>query len=174
MFQYAVSSYTQTLDALITARSRAAPAHNDKVLVVIQPKTPAQSPLPYTVEERARIQKVVPPESLLQLHESSMYVTDGSDATVDNVLSMLPEASVVHFACHGVQSTEDPLESAVLLYDGKLTLSRMMHRESPNASIAILSACHSAAGDQQQPDEMMHLGAAMLTAGFRAVIATMW
>jgi len=44
----------------------------------------------------------------------------------------------------------------------------------PNASIAFLSACHSAAGDQDQPDEVVHLGAAMLGAGFQSVIATMW
>jgi CHAT domain-containing protein len=173
MSKFAISSYIPTLDTLIAARSRITPAEDDKVLVVIQPKTPGQKPLSFTVEERDRIRKVIPHNSFLQLHESSASTPDGSDATVENVLSKLPEASIVHFACHGVQR-EDPLESALILQDGDLKLSQMIHRDLPKASIAFLSACHSAAGDVEQPDEMVHLGAAMLAAGFPSVIATMW
>lgn len=173
--EYVISSYTPTLEALVKARSRTAPAQGDKVLVIIQPKTPGLMPLPYTVEERKCIQEVIPPEAFLHLSdsESTQYPTDGSDATLENVLLRLPAASIVHFACHGTQSS-DPLKSALHLQNGQLTLDMIMHQNLPNSSIAILSSCHSAAGDQDQPDETIHLGAAMLAAEFQSVIATMW
>jgi CHAT domain-containing protein len=41
-------------------------------------------------------------------------------------------------------------------------------------SLAFLSACQTAMGDETTPDEMMHLAAALLFAGFRSVVATMW
>lgn len=68
-----------------------------------------------------------------------------------------------------------PLESALFLHDGKLTISRMqsIHRTIP-ASLAFLSACQSAMGDESQPDEVIHLAAAMLSAGFQSTIGTMW
>jgi hypothetical protein len=99
---------------LITARSLTAPTQSNKVLIVIQLKTPGQRHYA-TVKERNRITKVVPPESLLQLHESSPYTEDGLDATVETVLLRLPEASIFHFACHRVQNSEDPLQSALHL-----------------------------------------------------------
>jgi hypothetical protein len=109
---FAISSYIPTLDTLITAQSQPWPAERDKVLIIIQPKTPGQRPLHYTVAECDCIKRVVPPASFLQLHESSTFTTDGSDATVENDLLRLPDASIVHFACHGVQA-QNPLESAV-------------------------------------------------------------
>lgn len=38
----------------------------------------------------------------------------------------------------------------------------------------LLSACETATGDSEQPDQAVHLAAAMLFVGFRSVIATMW
>ncbi|KIM77334.1 hypothetical protein PILCRDRAFT_12152 [Piloderma croceum F 1598] len=166
MSDFAVPSYIPTLNALIVAQSRVKKLQINKVLVVVQPNTPKQKPLQGTFEERNCIAEVVPSGSFLQLV--------GSDATVENVFSSLSEASIVHFACHGEQHPQKPLQSGLLLHDGKLTLSQMFHEDLPNASIAFLSACSSATGDQEQPDEMVHLGAAMLNAGFLSVIATMW
>ncbi|KAM6493234.1 hypothetical protein JOM56_011368, partial [Amanita muscaria] len=39
------------------------------------------------------------------------------------------------------------------------------------ASLAFLSACRSAMGDMHQP---VHIAAAMLDAGFRSIMGTMW
>jgi hypothetical protein len=40
--------------------------------------------------------------------------------------------------------------------------------------LAFLSACATAKGDKDQPDQVMHLAAAMLFSGFKSVVATMW
>jgi CHAT domain-containing protein len=42
------------------------------------------------------------------------------------------------------------------------------------ASLAFLSACQTAKGDQNQPDQAVHLAASFLFCGFKSVIATMW
>ena len=44
----------------------------------------------------------------------------------------------------------------------------------PNASLAFLSACETAMGAEDLPDEAMHLAASLLFAGFGGVVATMW
>ena len=49
-----------------------------------------------------------------------------------------------------------------------------MYTTLPNAEIAFLSACQTAEGDKDLPDEAVHLAAGMLAAGFKSVIATMW
>lgn len=43
-----------------------------------------------------------------------------------------------------------------------------------SAEIAFLSACQTATGDAERPEEAIHLSAGMLMAGFRTVFATMW
>jgi len=93
---------------------------------------------------------------------------------VKEVLSHLPETSIAHFACHGQQNPQNPLESALLLQDGQLKVSQIMQQSMPNASLAFLSACETAMGNENLPDEVIHLGATLLFAGFRAVVATMW
>jgi CHAT domain-containing protein len=55
-----------------------------------------------------------------------------------------------------------------------LKVSQIMQQTMPNASLAFLCACETAMGDKQLPDEAIHLGATMLFAGFRGVVATMW
>jgi CHAT domain-containing protein len=40
--------------------------------------------------------------------------------------------------------------------------------------LAFLSACETARGSEDQPDQAMHLAAAMLFVGFKSVVATMW
>lgn len=49
-----------------------------------------------------------------------------------------------------------------------------MSKSFKSAEIAFLSACQTATGDEQRPEEAVHLAAGMLMAGFRSVYATMW
>jgi CHAT domain-containing protein len=65
-------------------------------------------------------------------------------------------------------------KSALLLDDGDLKVSNIVGQHIPNASLAFLSACETAKGDQRTPDEVVHLAATMLFAGFRGVVGTMW
>lgn len=49
-----------------------------------------------------------------------------------------------------------------------------MSKSFKGADIAFLSACQTAAGDEKRPEEVVHLAAGMLMAGYRSVFATMW
>ena len=134
------------------------------MLVVIQPDTPDQNSLPCTLDELQTIEGHVPDNDLVKLVHGS----------VKEAISHLSTVSMAHFACHGEQNTQNPLESALLLQDGPLKVSQIMQKPMPNASLAFLNACETAMGDGNLPDEAIHLGATLLFAGFRGVVATMW
>ncbi|KAJ7783932.1 CHAT domain-containing protein [Mycena maculata] len=131
------------------------------------------SPLPGTRTELKRIQDSVPEQWLTTLG-------DTTPATVATVLAHLRESSIVHFACHGTQDESNPLDSGLVLTDGQLKVSEIMHKLDGSQGIrksmalAFLSACETAKGDDQVPDEAIHLAATLLFAGFRGVVATMW
>jgi CHAT domain-containing protein len=97
-----------------------------------------------------------------------------SAATVARVTNRIKPTNFVHLACHGVQDPTDALESGFYLRDGMLTISKLMDLKLDQPWFAYLSACETAKGDAEQPDQVMHLAAAMLFAGFKSVVATMW
>lgn len=49
-----------------------------------------------------------------------------------------------------------------------------MDAHIPDANLAFLAACHSAAGDKGVPDEILSLAAAIQFCGFRSVVGTLW
>jgi CHAT domain-containing protein len=67
---------------------------------------------------------------------------------INTLLNLLPETSILHLACHGIQNAENPLDSGFLLRDGILTISRLMEKPLTNAFLAFLSACETAKGDE--------------------------
>ncbi|TFY51795.1 hypothetical protein EVG20_g10832 [Dentipellis fragilis] len=163
---YVVSSYIPTINALLVPPSQSALAAL-KMLAVIQPNAPGQRPLKAVGEELSRIEKRVS-SSVLQ-----SYGISGRPAHVENVVAQLPTASIVHFACHGVQNPYNPLDSALLLEE-QLKVTRLMELQIPHASLVFLSACQTAMGDDRLPDEAMHLAATLLFAGYRSAVATLW
>jgi CHAT domain-containing protein len=94
--------------------------------------------------------------------------------TVGEVINALPQAAVVHLACHGHQDPQEPLKSGFSLRDGKLTIAKIMQQHLKSAFFAFLGACETAKGDINQPDQSVHLAAAVLFTGFRSIVATMW
>jgi CHAT domain-containing protein len=147
-------------------RVRPEPSSTSDILVVAVPGAPGLSSLPNASLEADAVQQLVPLDTLTTL--------SGDVATIPAVLEALPRASVLHLACHGHQAQDEPLSSGFSLYDGRLTLERLMHMQLPKAQLAYLSACETASMDEYQPDEVINLAATMLFAGFKSVIATMW
>jgi CHAT domain-containing protein len=98
----------------------------------------------------------------------------GDAAVVTRAAEVIERTNLTHIACHGTQNTTDALSSGFYLSDGNLTISRLMELDLEDAFFAFLSACETAKGDEKQPDQTLHLAAAMLFVGFRSVVATMW
>ena len=99
---------------------------------------------------------------------------DEANATVSRVKHEMETCSWVHFACIGGQDRNDPLSSKLFLYDDQLTLWEIMRLRIPQCKFAFLSACQTATGDKELPDESVHLAAGMLAAGCHGVVGTMW
>jgi CHAT domain-containing protein len=142
---------------------------------VIQPDAPNYSPLPGTKQELERILERVPSQWLTLLSAPTQ-------TTVQNTLSHLRESSIMHFACHGIQDVNQPLDSGLILSDGRLKIPEIMRKPKngdgfnsrKHMSLAFLSACETAKGNDIQPDEAIHLAATFMFAGFRGVVGTLW
>jgi CHAT domain-containing protein len=167
--EFVVSSYTPTLTALLTAsEDLTSPPSQPQLLVVAETSSYGQRPLPGTRKEHSSIEEQT--RNYVKLKSLS-----GTKATVEHVVEGLKTADWVHFACHGVQHTSQPMESALLLAGhSRLTLRNIMQLNLHHRDMAFLSACQTAMGDEKVPDEAVHLAAGMLAAGYRGVIATMW
>jgi CHAT domain-containing protein len=138
-----------------------------KAVLVAEPGLPGENYIPSVDEEVKAVSDLIQSASAQVMNDPS------TRASRQSVLNGLPVAHIVHLACHGHQN-EDPLQSNFALNDGPLTVSSLMNLNLPNAMFAFLSACETAKGDQDQPDQAVHLAASMLFCGFRSVIATMW
>jgi CHAT domain-containing protein len=170
IFDYVVSSYTPTLTALLSAK-RLPEKQNviPRLLAVSQPATPRQQPLPGTVREVDAIQTI-------QASTGRLPVTRLNDreATITAVLQGMKECNWIHLACHGVQDAASATDSAFALVDGRLTLKEIMKQSFSHTELAVLSACQTAKGDKELPEEAIHLAAGMLLAGYGSIVATMW
>ncbi|KAG8221399.1 hypothetical protein J3R82DRAFT_1582 [Butyriboletus roseoflavus] len=67
----------------------------------------------------------------------------------------------LHIACHGLPNRRHPFGSTFALHDGHFTIERIIRCELWNPQFAYLSAYHMTVGDEESPDEMMHLASAM-------------
>lgn len=172
---FVISSYTPTLTALISARASSTPLE-PQILLIAQPITKGLNPLPKTAEEIRDVEKVLPPHLLLRIRsDPTKSVAElNQNCSYEDVVKKLPDASIVHLACHGSQERKKPLESGFRLTGQTLTVADLMQLNIPRPFFAFLSACESASGDIDVPDETVHLAASMLFSGFKSVVGTMW
>ena len=165
-----VSSYTSTLSALIRARRPGlSNAVNDgtRIVAIGQENAVGESKLFSVNSELAIVGQCV--DGL-----ATFTQTQGSESCISRVAKEIGRNQWVHFACHGIPNREKPFESAFALHDGRFTIQRIILCEPQDPQFAYLSACHTTVGDEESPDEVIHLASAMQFAGFRSVIGTMW
>jgi CHAT domain-containing protein len=169
---YVVSSYVPTIAALIKARAEwKTITRQDISALVVHESTPGQG---YTaikaVDEEARMIR-----ERLEAAQAGLAIDTSTAPTVLGVLQTLQTAkvNVLHLACHGIQDV-NPLKSAFILKDGRLSIQELMKLDLHHAAFAFLSACQTAKGDERQPDQAVHLAASLLFCGFRSVIGTLW
>ncbi|KAG8680458.1 hypothetical protein FRC08_016285 [Ceratobasidium sp. 394] len=165
IYNYVISSYTPSLQALIPPASKASSSYLG-MLAVGQAKTSDLPEIPGTVEELAYIEQ----------HSQGFHFTklEGQNATVDAVLSAMEEHSCLHIACHASHNLSKPTTSAFYLHDGTLDLATITQKARNHTRLAFLSACETAMGDDGLPEESVHLAAGVLMAGYPTVVATMW
>jgi len=167
-----VSSYTPTVTALIEQvikKPTTEIATPNSFLVIGQPNAQAPlRPIPGTAAEVEAIWKA------LSSHGVHAIRVENEAATVVRVRDEMGIHNSIHLACHGIQHTSQPLESAFAMRDGWLKLSDIIKIQNAHADLAFLSACQTSTGDEELPEEAVHLAGGMLVAGYRGVVATMW
>ena len=165
-----VSSYTSTLTALIRARQKRPlnlSMDQHRFLVVGQAQAPGECELNSVSTELSGISQRIGSVATLSRVQDQ-------EATMAKVAEELQKNGFVHLACHGIPDPKQPFESGFALGDGLLKVENIMQYDLENAQFTYLSACHTTVGDEESPDEVIHLAAAMQFAGFRSVIGTMW
>ena len=165
-----ISSYTPTLTALIRARRHDPPsfvATQKRPVAIGQATAAGESKLLSVGAELDNIGQFV--DGL------AMFTRiDGEECCISRMVEELGKNEWVHLACHGLPDRKELFQSAFALHDGHFTIQRIIGCDLKNPEFAYLSACHTTVGDEESPDEVIHLVSAMQFLGYRSVIGTMW
>ncbi|MFG1802161.1 CHAT domain-containing protein [Micromonospora carbonacea] len=153
-----ISSYTTSLRALQTARTRP-PTTRRVRLTVALPHTPGLPYLPAAAREAAAL---------------GGTILSGEQATADRVVQAIKAATWTHFACHNVLDPISQTDSGLRLFDRTLRLPEIGDLQLPEAELAYLSACSTANHGIRYADEVLHPASAFQLAGFRHVVACLW
>lgn len=107
----------------------------------------------------------------------------GPAATEARVKELGPEASIVHFACHGLLDERVPLNSGLLLAfpsgetadeNGLLQAWEVIDRVRLSADLVTLSACSTGLGKEMGGEGLVSISRAFQYAGARTVLASLW
>lgn len=167
-----MSSYSSSTRAIIRGRQRpSAPASTNAALLVAMENTPGHSRLPFAAKEV---------QILDDLCKSMALTPIEPKRNKKDVVSVLQECKLFHFAGHGNTHEDNPLKSHLLLEDWQsdpLTVADFLainlHMHSP--FLAYLSACGTGRINHEVfIDESVHLISASQLVGFRHVIGTLW
>jgi hypothetical protein len=170
---YVFSSYTPTLASLTKARRQWAPIPRSRLagLLICETSTHESSTqyLSHAFDEVSTLYDCF-------VSAGAQVLNQPMARTSLSELRMLLEGSpahIIHMACHGIQAS-DPLKSSFLLHDETLSIEDIIQLNLPRAFMAFLSACQTAKGDPNAPDQAVHIAASMLFCGFKSVVGTMW
>jgi CHAT domain-containing protein len=171
---YVVSSYTPTLTTLLRAQKAAKPLRTDTSHIILVAEKQAHHDELHLQTIHKVEAEVINVAAVARSRLVKTVQRLPNPVTISETCAAMQRANIVHLACHGIQDPDSAVESGFCLGDGRLTISRLMEMKLDNPFLAFLSACETAKGDENQPDQVMHLAAAMMFLGFKAVVATMW
>lgn len=171
-----VSSYSGSIKAIIHGRRRRSPPNTEtlegKALLVAMETTPNASSLPFAAAEVSIVRKACQSLKLIPIEP---------ERTLEQVVKVLRQCRVFHFAGHGSTHASDPSMSQLILKDGRgksLTVAALMDanmRQQSPPFLAYLSACGTGRTREKKLfDESVHLISGFQLAGFRHVIGTLW
>ncbi len=170
--KYLIESHTlqiapsiQTL-SLKSTRPRSALTSRPLVIGNPSPMPESLDPLPGSQQEAQAIAKLLNTQALI-----------GPQATEKVVLSQIRQASVIHFATHGLLDENQGMASAIALVagpqdDGLLTAGELSDL-ALTANLAVLSACETGRG-KITGDGVLGLSRSLMLAGVPNVVVSLW
>jgi CHAT domain-containing protein len=139
-----------------------------RALVVADPG--AEEGTPGVTLPHARAEAV-----MVARHFTSVQVLQDDDATRAAVIENLPQASVLHFATHGISNRLVPRQSRLLLARGESLMAAEIEQVAArDVRLVVLAACRSADTDMPWSESAMPLVTAWLVAGAAEVVASLW
>jgi CHAT domain len=133
-------------------------------LIVSMPTTPGMSPLPGTEAEGSRLAALFPGSAHLS----------GTAATRAAVAAGMGAHCWYHFAVHGINDDDTPVNGGLELIDGRLTIRDLLQLRLLDTRFAYLSACGTYQNTQAIPDEAVTVATALCVAGCQVTVATLW
>jgi CHAT domain-containing protein/tetratricopeptide (TPR) repeat protein len=120
-------------------------------------------------------------DGLLALHGARARGFLGAQATEAAVRANAPQATIVHFAVHGVLDPREPSRSFLALArgdgtpgdDGLLAADEIATLRLPG-SLVVLSSCESALGGDAGGEGLLGMSRALGAAGATGVLGTLW
>lgn len=156
-----VISYAPNAQMLLASRRKAEGVSVDRALVVA-----AGDELPATEHEVRTVRAIFSPPG------RPLPASEPPDA---DLLAVMSEYPVLHFACHGSANLSEPLRSCLFLPGGRrLTLQEVMEQRLPATRLAVLAACEASLPGVRLPDEVVGLPTGFLAAGAAGAIGPLW
>jgi len=97
----------------------------------------------------------------------------GGNISVQLGSDKLKSSSLYHYAGHVVYDSRSPWLSGMLFGDRVLSADDIMDMRVNN-EVVVLSGCESGRGETRTGDEIVGLSRAMMYAGTKAIVATLW
>ncbi len=102
-----------------------------------------------------------------------------AEATKSSVLQALRTSRYVHIAAHGTHNPDAPAFQTLHLApshhdDGRLFMHELLTETFSNVELVTLSACQTALGRVDRAGNVIGIPTALLLAGVRTIVATMW
>lgn len=118
-------------------------------------------------------------EQIRRLFGAQVRLLRESQARPESVRVAAQQARVIHFACHALADSYNPVNSALLLSpaakeDGALFADEVITRWRLRADLVMLSACETHIGLARRYEGIYGLSRAFLYAGSRSVGASLW
>jgi CHAT domain-containing protein len=96
-----------------------------------------------------------------------------AEATVESVGDAMPAARIIHMACHGVFSHDEPMASGLQLADRWMTV-RDVYQLRLSAELITLSGCDTGRTHVTSGDELLGLVRGFFAAGARSMLVSLW
>ena len=103
-----------------------------------------------------------PDEAIVLGPQGHIHAHIRSESCTSRLVEEFGKNQWVCVACHGLPNRKQVFESAFALDNGHFTTQRIIGCDLKNPKFTYLSACHTTVGDEESPDEVIHLASAMV------------